>query len=93
MSNISEKQYDQLKPWFKLKATEFNQLGYDNIQVDDIYRYFKEFSWKHTVPPHYYQQIRDIMKTTVNHYFDFVALEAQVYKVSSLDEINFDDIL
>lgn len=93
MSNISEKQYDQLKPWFKLKATEFNQLGYDNIQVDDIYRYFKEFSWKHTVPLHYYQQIRDIMKTTVNHYFDFVALEAQVYKVSSLDEINFDDFL
>ena len=93
MPAISEKQYDQLEPWFKLKATEFNKLGYENIQVDDIYRYFKEFSWKNTVPPNYSQQIRDIIKTTVNHYFDFVALEAQVYKVSSLDEINFDDFL
>ena len=44
MPAISEKQYDQLEPWFKLKATEFNKLGYENIQVDDIYRYFKEFS-------------------------------------------------
>lgn len=81
--------FTHLKPWLELKASEFSEYGYDSIHVDDLWRYFTEFRWKKAVPSHYYQQIKDIMDTTANQYFDFVALEAQVYKVTSLDDINF----
>lgn len=91
MAEIADDLYAKLEPWFELKVNEFSKQGYDNIHTEDIFRYFTNFSWKHSVPKHYYQQIQDIMKVTANHYFDFVALEAQVYKVTSLDEMNFDD--
>lgn len=93
MAEESKDFYEELLPWFELKVSEFSVEGYPNIEVRDIYLCFKKFVWKHTVPEHYYQRVFDIVRFNVNQYFDFKSLEAQVYQVSSLDDINFDEFL
>lgn len=85
--------YDELLPWFNYKVTEFSKEGYDNIEAKELYFCFKNHVWKHSVPSYYYQRVFDIMNFTVNDFFDFKTLEAQIYQVSSLDEINFEDFL
>lgn len=85
--------YEELLPWFELKRSEFVKEGYHHIETEKLYQCFKNFVWKHSVPQHYYQRVFDIMKFNVNQYFDYESLEAQVYKVASLEEINFDDFL
>lgn len=84
---------DELLPWFELKASEFAEMGYENIGVGDIKACFQNYLWKHVTPSHYYQKVFAVMKLTVNQYFDYESLEAQVYRVASLDEINFDEFL
>ena len=83
--------YEEMLPWFELKRSEFKKDGYPHIETENLYICFKNFVWKHSVPQHYYQRVFDIMKFTVNQYFDYESLEAQVYKVASLEEINFDE--
>lgn len=85
--------YEELLPWFELKVSEFSKEGYPNIETESIYLCFKNFVWKHTLPEHYYQRVFDIMKFSVNQYFDYESLEAQIYNVSSLEDIDFNDFL
>ncbi|SFH77285.1 post-transcriptional regulator [Pisciglobus halotolerans] len=84
--------FDSLKPWIDLKVKEFHHLGYPQITTEDIWRYLKTFRWKKEIPVHYYQQINDILNLMPNHYLDFASLEAQVYQVRSLDEMNLNDL-
>lgn len=84
---------EELLPWFELKTSQFAKMGYENIAVSDLRACFQNYLWKHAEPQHYYQKVFDIMKLTVNQYFDYESLEAQVYRVASLEEINFDDFL
>lgn len=74
--------YAKYEPWLKLKMQEFNQMGYHQINEEDLWKYVTNFCWKRIKPAHYYQQINDIMRITPNQYLDFAALEAQVYKVT-----------
>lgn len=83
--------YEELRPWFELKVSEFSKEGYSNIEADDLILCFKSFVWKHSIPSYYYQQVADILNASVNQYFDYKSLEAQVYNVSSLEEINFEE--
>lgn len=85
--------YEEMLPWFEYKVMEFSDQGYDNIGSEDLYQCFKNYIWKHSVPQHYYQKVFDVMKFNVNQYFDYESLEAQVYKVAALDEIDFEEFL
>ncbi|SIO04201.1 Post-transcriptional regulator [Carnobacterium alterfunditum] len=90
--NESITYYTKYEPWLNLKIQEFNQLGYHQINKEDLWKYVVDLCWKRNVPAHYYQQISDIMKITPNHYLDYAAVEAQVYKVTSLDDMNFEGL-
>lgn len=90
--NESFAYYTKYKPWLSLKTQEFNQLGYHQISEEDLWNYVVNFCWKKKTPSHYYQQINDIMKITPNNYLDYAAVEAQVYKITSLDEMDFEDL-
>ncbi|MER2173524.1 MAG: post-transcriptional regulator [Carnobacterium sp.] len=90
--NESFAYYAKYEPWLKLKMQEFNQMGYHQINEEDLWNYVTSFCWKRIRPTHYYQQINDIMKITPNQYLDYAAVEAQVYKVTSLEDMNFDDL-
>lgn len=83
--------YEELLPWFELKVSEFSKEGYSNIETSDLILCFKNLVWRHSVPQHYYQQVFEILNVNVNQYFDYKSLEAQVYNVSSLEEINFEE--
>ena len=87
-----ELHFNSLQPWINLKIIEFHRLGYTEIKIDDLWRYLKNFRWKKKMPVHYYQQIKEILSLKPNHYLDFASLEAQVYKVPSLDEMDLEDL-
>lgn len=85
--------YERIEPWLSLKVKEFAKLGYPYISEEDLWNLLTRFRWKRTVPEHYYQQIKQIVTLTPNDYLDFASLEAQVYQVQSLDEMNLDGLL
>lgn len=86
-------EYERYTPWLSLKIKEFHRLGYSQINEEDLWRYLTRFSWKRKTPEHYYQQISQICKLSPNDYLDFASLEAQIYKVDSLDLMEIDDLL
>ncbi|WP_423189737.1 post-transcriptional regulator [Alkalibacterium sp. f15] len=79
--------------WLKKKLNEFRKHGYNQVSLDDLWEYCIDFMWKHHKPERYYQEVNDIMSINSNDYFNFASLKAQVYNVSSLDEMELDDIL
>lgn len=80
-------EFSQYEPWIRLKIKEFNRLGYNQITVEDLWRYLKQFCWKHEEPGHYYTGVKQVMEIKPNNYLDFASLEAQI-KVPSLDEMD-----
>ena len=85
--------YERIDPWLTLKVKEFTKEGYPTITEDYLWRFLVSFSWKRTTPEHYYQQIKQIVRITVNDYLDFASLEAQVYQVESLSEMDLEGLL
>ncbi|WP_256864645.1 post-transcriptional regulator [Marinilactibacillus piezotolerans] len=79
--------------WLRMKQEEFSMHGYDQVTVDDLWKYCNTFLWKHSRPERYHQEVKAIMDITLNDYFNFASLEAQVYNVSSLDEMELEDLL
>lgn len=79
--------------WLKKKQVEFNRNGYKEVSMEDLWEYCTAFKWKHEVPSRYYQKVNDILSISLNDYFNFASLKAQVYNVSSLEDMEFDDLL
>lgn len=89
MANIKA-EFSQYEPWIRLKIKDFNRLGYNQITSEDLWRYLKQFCWKHEEPAHYHAGVKQVMEINPNNYLDFASLEAQV-KVPSLDEMDMND--
>ncbi|MFC6464761.1 post-transcriptional regulator [Marinilactibacillus sp. GCM10026970] len=79
--------------WLKMKQEEFSKNGYDQVTIEDLWKYCNTFLWKHIRPERYHEEVKAIMGIGLNDYFNYASLEAQVYNVSSLDEMDFGDIL
>ncbi|MEG0496729.1 MAG: post-transcriptional regulator [Carnobacterium sp.] len=93
MNEHSFSLFKKIEPWLNLKATEFHLLGYNQISQEDLWRYLILFSWKRTIPTHYYQQIQHIMRLTPNDYLDFASVEVLVSPISSLEDMDINDLL
>ncbi|GEK91462.1 post-transcriptional regulator [Alkalibacterium kapii] len=91
--NLISKDFHRYDVWLKQKLNEFAQNGYNQVSIEDLWEYCNHFLWKHKKRERYYQEVRDIMSINVNDYFNYASLKAQVYSVSSLDEMEFDDLL
>ena len=85
--------FKKVEPWLNLKVTEFHLLGYKQISQDDLWRYLVLCSWKRTIPTYYYQQIQQIMRLTPNDYLDFASVEVLVSPISSLEDMDINDLL
>ncbi|MGX7419652.1 post-transcriptional regulator [Carnobacterium gallinarum] len=85
--------YERIEPWLALKVKEFAKLGYPYISEDDLWNFLISFRWKRATPDHYYQQIKQIVTLTPNDYLDFASLQAQIYQVESLEEMDLDGLL
>ncbi len=91
--DITSKDFSQYDVWLKKKLNELKKHGYNQISLDDLWEYCINFMWKHHKREKYYQEVNDIMSINANDYFNYASLKAQVYSVSSLDEMEFDDLL
>lgn len=91
--NISKWRLHLLRPYFRSKAQVFAEEGYPAIGWEDVERYFLQFAWKRQMPVRFREQKQAILTLAVNDYFDFERLEATVFKVSPLDEIDIDSLL
>ena len=83
---------EYLKPWLTFKIIEFVKEGYDSISVSDLEKYVYTFLWKRKMPQTQFEQIYAINQITINDYFDFVALEAQVYQQTSLQDLDLSEL-
>ncbi|WP_018659404.1 post-transcriptional regulator [Allofustis seminis] len=90
--NLNELQYSQFEEWLEYKAREFHDLGYLNVTAEDLWEYVTTFLWKRQLPTRYFEQVHDIMEIRTNDFFTFVSLDAQVYNVTTLDEMNIEEL-
>lgn len=79
--------------WLKIKKEEFKEIGYDQVSTEDLWDYCLKFLWKHIRPERYHEEVHCIMSIEPNDYFTYASLEAQVYNVSSLADMQLDDLL
>lgn len=84
---------DNFDVWVGKKQKDFLKEGYSEISSEDIWEYCTEFKWKRGMPQRYHQKVSDILSLTVNDYFNYASLKAQVYDVASLDDMEIDDLL
>lgn len=58
--------YERLKPALMVKKREMDRLGYDYIQIEDIWNFFKESKWKTASNLLLYQMTDDIINADCN---------------------------
>lgn len=95
MSHVSYSPHDffRYEVWLQIKQKEFAKNGYEQVTIEDLWNYCVKFLWKNHRPERYHEEVRSIMAIEPNDYFNFASLEAQVYNVSSLEDMQLDDLL
>ncbi len=76
-----------------MKQEQFSKNGYDQVTIEDLWKYCLTFLWKNFRPERYHEEVKAIMDIELNDYFNYASLEAQVYNVTSLEDMDFNDIL
>ncbi len=91
---MAEETKDMLeyKVWLNLTKDSFAKQGYENVTIEDLWDYCLHFLWKRTSRQNYHEKVRDIMAIEPNDYFTYASLKAQVYNVTSLDEMDLGDL-
>lgn len=86
-------QYEtQLDYWLQLKKKELHQLGYVNIELDDLLQYLSGFLWRKSIPALYIECVEAVIDITANHIFDYKTLEIQKRPHMKISEINLNDL-
>ncbi len=78
--------------WLNIIKDSFAKQGYQEVTIEDLWEFCENFLWKHKRPARYFEKVRDIMAIEPNDYFTYASLKAQVYNVSSLDEIDLEGL-
>lgn len=90
--NHSFSDFEDLETWIRFKRLHFLSLGYTKVTMYDLFTYLKKTTWKKGIPKDYYLCVRDIMEVHPNDYFNYVALQATVYNVPDLKDINIEEL-
>ena len=86
------REQSQYEVWLDIIKDSFAKQGYQEVTTEDLWEFCKNFLWKHQRPTRYFEEVRDIMAIEPNDYFTYASLKAQVYNVSSLDEMDLEDL-
>ncbi len=91
---MAEELHDDSKydVWLNIIKDSFAKQGYKEVTTEDLWEFCLNFLWKHKRPQRYFEEVRDIMAIEPNDYFTYESLKAQVYNVSSLDEMDLDGL-
>lgn len=87
-----DKNKSEYDVWLSIIKASFAKDGYKEVTTEDLWDYCLNFLWKRERPERYFEEVRDIMNIEPNDYFTYASLQAQVYDVSSLDKMDFDDL-
>ncbi len=82
----------QYEVWLNIIKDSFAERGYKEVTTEDLWEFCLNFLWKHKRPSRYFEEVREIMAIEPNDYFTYASLKAQVYNVSSLDEMDLNDL-
>lgn len=93
MNKVNEEKVHPYGKWLSLKRSELMKMGYGKITENDLWEYLVTYRWKKERPARYSKIVRDIMHISVNDYFTYETLKAQIYEVSSLDQLDLDGLL
>lgn len=55
--------YDRLRPALRAKKEEMRRNGYNYIEVEDIWNFFKEVKWKNSSNLYLCQMVSDVFNT------------------------------
>lgn len=83
---------ENIQKWLKYRQEAFEQEGYPSVSCEDLSRYLYSYLWKHNEPSSLFEKFYTINHILPNEYFDFERLEAQVKKVTPLDEMDFSSL-
>lgn len=83
---------EELKPWLLLKLIDFFHAGYETVQLEDLSRYVFQYMWKKEIPESAFERFYQINHISITDYFDFEQIEAQVYRVKTLQELDFSEL-
>lgn len=91
---MTEKEQDktEYEVWLRIIKDLFAKQGYQEVSIDDLWEFCLNFLWKHKRPNRYFEEVRDIMAIEPNDYFTYASLKVQVYEVSSLDDMDLNDL-
>ena len=82
----------QYEVWLNIIKDSFAERGYKEVTTEDLWEFCLNFLWKHKRPSRYFEEVREIMAIEPNDYFTYASLKAQVYNISSLDEMDLNDL-
>lgn len=82
----------QYEVWLNIIKDSFAECGYKEVTTEDLWEFCLNFLWKHKRPSRYFEEVREIMAIEPNDYFTYASLKAQVYNISSLDEMDLNDL-
>lgn len=84
--------FDQLKPVLISKVEEFQLLGYEKIDIQDIWTYLVNKKWKkHKEDIRTYELVSDIFSLKIGEFMNYMAIEA--IKTSNwLEDLSSDEM-
>lgn len=78
--------------WLQLKKKELHQLGYVNIELNDLRQYLFDFLWRKGVPQLYIECVEAIIDVTANNIFDYKTLAIQKQPQMKISEIDLNNL-
>ncbi|EMA6341787.1 post-transcriptional regulator [Bacillus cytotoxicus] len=85
--DIIEAYRGQLQVVLQSKIEEFQMIGYDQVTIEDIWKYLKLKKWKKVDSNvRLYELVNDILKLTANEYMTYLTVEAYQAPLSSFEE-------
>ncbi|ASB88108.1 post-transcriptional regulator [Bacillus sonorensis] len=73
---------DHLKPFLKSKLEEFMILGYDDIEIEELWSYLLNKKWKNRKNVQIHQLAADILSVKIGEFMNYATVES--FKTSNL---------
>ncbi|MBU8581433.1 post-transcriptional regulator [Bacillus paralicheniformis] len=73
---------DHLKPFLHSKTEEFRILGYDDIEIEELWSYLLNKKWKKKKGVQIHQLAGDILSVKIGEFMNYATVES--FKTSNL---------
>lgn len=78
---------EQLQIVLESKIEEFQMIGYDQVTIEDIWKYLKAKKWKRiNADIRLYELVNDVLTVTANEYMTYLTVEAYQAPLWSFEE-------